>query len=112
MSLLHELQLIDEQISELNSKREKLMSSESFKKEAEFHAKLTGLMGEYGRSLKDIIKIFGTEEKQAPARRVRAEKTFKNPHTGEVVTVKSINNGQIKEWKAKWGQEAVMSWLQ
>lgn len=112
MSQLHELQLIDEQIRELNAKREKLMSSESFKTELEFSTKLNELLAEYGKNLKDITRLFGSEEKNRPARRARTEKTFKNPHTGVVLKVKNTNNGQLKAWKEKWGEEVVMSWLQ
>ena len=61
-----------------------------------------GLMHMIGKS---------TRTAKAPAgKRARKVKQYKNPHTGEVIETKGGNHKTLKEWKAKWGPEAVESW--
>ncbi|TDV40909.1 hypothetical protein EDF87_118105 [Pseudomonas helmanticensis] len=49
---------------------------------------------------------------QAPGtRKPRELKTYKNPHTGEVVETKGGNHKTLKEWKTKHGSDMVESWL-
>jgi hypothetical protein len=39
-------------------------------------------------------------------------KTYKNPHTGEVVQTRGGNHKTLNEWRKKHGKEAVQSWQQ
>jgi len=45
------------------------------------------------------------------ARKPRALKTYKNPHTGEVVETKGGNHKTLKKWKVEYSSEEVESWL-
>ncbi|GLU37607.1 hypothetical protein Pssp01_17000 [Pseudomonas sp. NBRC 100443] len=79
------------------------------------------LMGEYGKSLRDIVAILdpsvaavsirGTRASQ-PRRRERVVKVYKNPNTGEVVETKGGNHKVLKAWKAEHGNDVVESWQQ
>src|SRR5690554_6263374 len=40
----------------------------------------------------------------------RPLKTYKNPHTGEVVKTRGGNHKTLNEWRDKYGKEAVKSW--
>ncbi|MDT4852441.1 hypothetical protein FQZ97_866740 [compost metagenome] len=45
-------------------------------------------------------------------RRERVVKTYKNPHTGEVVETKGGNHKVLNAWKAEFGADEVKSWIQ
>lgn len=71
---------------------------------------MRALLGEYNKSLKDVIAIMdpqaGAKAGRPPAtsarptRKARAVKLYKNPHSGEVVETKGGNPKTLKEWKA------------
>jgi hypothetical protein len=78
------------------------------------------LMGEYQKSLRDIIALLDPESKmKAPrgaaakpvgTKRARKVKQYKNPHNGEIIETKGGNHKTLKEWKAKWGGDEVEGW--
>lgn len=98
-----------------------MKGDKGLEQEIEFETKLRTLLGEYNKSLKDIISILDPHarfkpSKAAPAplkstRKPRAVKHYKNPHTGEVVETKGGNHKTLKEWKAEYGSDTVESWL-
>ncbi len=78
-------------------------------------------MGEYQKSLRDIIALLDPEASRAgksprtakaptTSKRARRVKQYKNPHSGEVIETKGGNHKTLKEWKAQWGSETVESW--
>lgn len=119
MSLINEYRATEEAIKELQERLKALSQDDKLKKELEFETKLRTLMGEYSKSLRDIIALLdpdarparpGRAAKAAPAKRARKVKQYKNPHNGEVIETKGGNHKTLKEWKAKWGAETVESW--
>lgn len=116
MSLINEYRATEEAIKELQQRLQSLSNDEKLKKEIEFEEKLRALMGEYNKSLKDIILILdpaphraiGTAKK---AKRERAVKVYKNPNTGDVIETKGGNHKTLKAWKAEYGAEVVEGWL-
>lgn len=121
MSKLAEYRQLERHLAEQLAVLETMKSDKALEKEIEFEGKLRQLLGQYGKSLKDIISILDPQAglKQgkghaspAPAtRKPRLVKQYKNPHTGEVVETKGGNHKTLKEWKAKYGSETVESWL-
>ncbi|ARC77961.1 transcriptional regulator [Pseudomonas aeruginosa] len=121
MSRLAEFRAAEKALADQLAYLESLKNDAGLKKEIEFEQKLKQLMGEYGKSLRDIISILDPEVGQdvrkgtrsaAPQRRARAIKIYKNPHSGEVVETKGGNHKVLKAWKAEYGNDAVESWLQ
>jgi hypothetical protein len=117
MSKRQELRTVEQEIERLNAMREKLLNSPDLKKEMEFEGKLRELMVKYDVSLKDVIRLIDpVTSGKAPVgksgRAPRELKTYRNPHTKEVVQTKGGNHKTLKEWKAKWGADAVKSWVQ
>ncbi|TRX75418.1 histone-like nucleoid-structuring protein MvaT [Pseudomonas mangiferae] len=120
MSLINEYRTTEEQIKELQERLKALSQDEKLKKELEFEGKLRSLMGEYQKSLRDIVSLLDPEAKPskaprsvkaAPAsKRARKVKQYKNPHTGETIETKGGNHKTLKEWKAKWGGDEVEAW--
>lgn len=118
MSLINEYRATEEAIKELQERLKNLSQDDKLKKELEFEGKLRTLMGEYQKSLRDIIALLDPEAKvgKAPraakpvAKRARKVKQYKNPNTGEVIETKGGNHKTLKEWKAKWGAAVVEGW--
>ncbi|MEX6780415.1 histone-like nucleoid-structuring protein MvaT [Pseudomonas aeruginosa] len=119
MSLINEYRNTEEAIKELQERLQSLSADDRLKKELEFDQKLRALMGEYNKSLRDVIALLdpnaGKQTAKASGagkRSPRELKVYKNPNTGEVVETKGGNHKTLKAWKEKWGAEAVQSWLQ
>ncbi|MET0949474.1 MAG: histone-like nucleoid-structuring protein MvaT [Pseudomonas sp.] len=98
-----------------------LSQDDKLQTELEFEGKLRTLMGEYQKSLRDIIALLdpdakvgksprGAAVKTTGTKRARKVKQYKNPHNGEVIETKGGNHKTLKEWKAKWGGDEVESW--
>ncbi|MFU5275021.1 histone-like nucleoid-structuring protein MvaT [Pseudomonas aeruginosa] len=119
MSLINEYRNTEEAIKELQERLQSLSADDRLKKELEFDQKLRALMGEYNKSLRDVIALLDpnagkqtVKAARAGTRAPRELKVYKNPNTGEVVETKGGNHKTLKAWKEKWGAAAVQSWLQ
>ena len=119
MSLINEYRATEEAIKELQERLKNLSQDDKLKKELEFEGKLRTLMGEYQKSLRDIIALLDPDgkstkgaraRKPAVTKRARKVKQYKNPHSGEVIETKGGNHKTLKEWKAKWGADVVEGW--
>jgi len=98
MSLINEYRATEEAIKELQARLKNLSQDDKLKTELEFEGKLRTLMGEYSKSLRDIIALLDPESKvKAPrgavkttgTKRARKVKQYKNPHNGEVMKPKA-----------------------
>ncbi|MGI0646876.1 histone-like nucleoid-structuring protein MvaT [Pseudomonas aeruginosa] len=117
MSLINEYRQTEEAIKELQNRLTSLSSDGRLQKELEFEQKLRSLMGEYSKSLKDVIGILDPAATKGDkphgskgVKRARKLKQYKNPNTGEVIETKGGNHKTLKEWKEKWGAATVESW--
>ena len=120
MSLINEYRATEEAIKELQARLANLSQDDKLKKELEFEGKLRTLMGEYSKSLRDIIALLEPDAKMSKlprgavkttgTKRARKVKQYKNPHNGEVIETKGGNHKTLKEWKAQWGGDEVESW--
>ena len=119
MSLITQYRAKEEAIKELQAQLAAMEKDGSLKREMEFESKLRTLMGEYSKSLRDLIALLDPDSKvKAPrgavkttgTKRARKVKQYKNPHNGEVIETKGGNHKTLKEWKAKWGGDVVEGW--
>lgn len=118
MSMLQEYRQIEETIRELNERLQSLKNDDKLKKEIEFEEKLRSLMGQYNKSLKDVVAILDPDNKVASGKkastgtkRARKIKQYKNPNTGEVIETKGGNHKTLKAWKEQYGSDKVESWM-
>lgn len=118
MSLINEYRATEDAIKELQSRLAQLSSDDRLKTELEFEGKLRKLMGEYQKSLRDIINLLdptpaktGAKQAAPKARRARVVKVYQNPHTGELIETKGGNHRGLKAWKEQYGAGTVDSWL-
>ncbi|QAX82226.1 histone-like nucleoid-structuring protein MvaT [Candidatus Pseudomonas adelgestsugas] len=119
MSLITEYRATEEAIKELQARLKNLSQDNNLQTELEFEGKLRTLMGEYSKSMRDIIALLDPElTVKAPRSAVkitstklaRKVKQYKNPYNGEVIQTKGGNHKTLKEWKAKWGSNVVEDW--
>ncbi|MDF2643220.1 MAG: transcriptional regulator [Pseudomonas sp.] len=121
MSKLAEYRQLERHLAEQLEALEAMKGDKALEQEIEFESKLRELLGEYNKSLKDIVSILDPQSssrsgKTAPApakatRKARSVKQYKNPHSGEVVETKGGNHKTLKQWKAEYGAETVESWV-
>ena len=112
MSLINEYRATEEAIKELQARLNNLSQDGKLQTELEFEGKLRTLMGEYQKSLRDIIALLDPDSKvnKAPrggavkttgTKRARKVKQYKNPQNGEVIETKGGSHKTLKAWKAK-----------
>ncbi|MDH0730143.1 DNA binding protein [Pseudomonas sichuanensis] len=120
MSRLAEYRRLEQQLAAQLAELEALKGDDGLQKEMEFENKLRNLLGEYGFSLRDVINILDPKansrqvaaQEPASTRKPREIKTYKNPHTGELIQTKGGNHTVLKSWKSEYGAEAVEGWRQ
>lgn len=121
MSKLAEYRQLERHLAEQLQALEAMKGNKALEQEIEFESKLRELLGEYNKSLKDIISILDPQDSSRPgkaptapvkaSRKPRSVKVYKNPHSGEVVETKGGNHKTLKQWKAEYGAETVESWV-
>ncbi|BEH15182.1 histone-like nucleoid-structuring protein, MvaT/MvaU family [Marinobacter shengliensis] len=108
-------------MEKLAAELEQLEKDQALKGELEFENKVRDLMSEYKKSPKDFLQILlaidpsiaGVKADISTGTRAkRPMKTYKNPHTGDVVKTRGGNHKTLNEWREKYGKEAVQSWQQ
>lgn len=108
-------------MEKLSAELAKLEQDQALKHELEFENKVRDLMKKYDKSPKDVLQILGAIDPSVAGAKVdtaggsrpkRPMKTYKNPHTGEVVKTRGGNHKTLNEWREKYGKEAVQSWQQ
>lgn len=107
-------------MEKLAAELEKLEEDQALKSELAFENKVRELMGEYSKSPKDVVQILAAIDPSIASasssttgggnRAKRPEKTYSNPHTGEVVKTRGGNHKTLNGWREKHGKEAVQSW--
>jgi hypothetical protein len=106
------------QIKELQEEVAALEGSEDLKKEIAFKDALVELQNKFEKSNKDTLVILQQLDpsllsaQPTGTRKARPMLTYKNPHTGEVVKTKGGNHKTLKEWRDKYGKDAVDGWKQ
>lgn len=121
MSKLAEFRQLEQHLAEQMKALEAMKGDSSLQAEIEFEGKLRALLGEYNKSLRDIIAILDPQasrrQVQTPvakqgSRKPRITKVYRNPHDGSIVETKGGNHKTLKEWKSQWGSDEVESWVE
>jgi len=108
-------------VEKLSEELAQLEQDQALKGELEFENKVRDLMKEYKKGPKDVLQILsaidptiagGKATASVGSRAKRPMKTYKNPHTGEVVQTRGGNHKTLNEWRKKHGKDAVQSWQQ
>jgi len=108
-------------MEKLSEELAQLEQDQALKSELEFENKVRELMKQYNKAPKDVLQILSAidpsvagakADTSTGTRAKRPLKTYKNPHTGEVVKTRGGNHKTLNEWRQKHGKEAVQGWQQ
>ncbi|SFM42329.1 histone-like nucleoid-structuring protein, MvaT/MvaU family [Marinobacter zhejiangensis] len=106
-------------MEKLSEELRQLEQDQALKRELEFEDKVRELMTEYSKTPKDVLQVLaaidpsiagGKAEAASSGRAKRPLKTYKNPHTGEVVQTRGGNHKTLNEWREQYGKDAVQGW--
>jgi type IV pilus biogenesis protein CpaD/CtpE len=121
VSKLAEFRQLERHLAEQLQALESMKGDSALQAEIEFEGKLRTLLGEYSKSLRDIVSILDpgsagrslktSAVSEKVTRRARTLKVYKNPHTGESIETKGGNHKLLKTWKSEHGADEVESWL-
>lgn len=106
-------------MEKLADELQKLEEDTKLKQELQFEADIKALLKEYGFTAKHAFNVLvAVDPSLAPNAASksdgpkRAMKTYKNPHTGEIVKTRGGNQKTLNEWRKEYGAENVASWEQ
>ncbi len=111
---------IEAQIKSLENELRAIEANPRYAQERAFLDALEGLLGEYGKSLSDVVKILdpqATEPQRARGARgpapgtMRKKLRYKNPHTGEHIDTAGANNRTLKAWKLQYPNDNIKDWI-
>ena len=120
ISTYYEKQRMQEQLAR---ELEELENDKELKKELEFKDKLKELMSQYGKSAEQMLEVMAAIEPKI-AKKLNSDtasetgkpkrplKTYRNPHTEEVVQTRGGNQKTLKAWRDQYGKYQVESWLE
>lgn len=115
MSKLHEYLSAKKTLAELQAQLEALENDPAFTKDLEFQKKLEDLISEFGKSDNDVLIALGLNPSEIKSKGSngpkRSLKTYKNPHTGEVVKTRGGNHKVLNEWRKQYGKDVINSWI-
>nr|WP_297400154.1 histone-like nucleoid-structuring protein, MvaT/MvaU family [uncultured Marinobacter sp.] len=108
-------------MEKLAAELDQLEKDQALKSELDFEKDVRALMKKYDKSPKHVLQVLAAIDPSVAGakgdtstgtRAKRPMKTYKNPHTGEVVKTRGGNHKTLNEWREKHGKEAVQSWQQ
>lgn len=118
MNLIHEYRELEQIVADAKERMAAIEIDPEFASDKKFETKLRALLGEYHRSLRDIINLLDPESRSPAAfraakpktRRARQVTRYTNPENGEVVESKGGYHKTLKVWNEKYGKDVVKSW--
>ena len=111
-------------VKQLQDELQKMEEDKELRKELDFKEELNQLMEKYGKSGKDMLEVLatldssvknkleqsGSSSSSNDGRKKRPLKTYRNPHTGEVVQTRGGNHKTLNAWRQQYGKEEVARW--
>ncbi len=96
----------------------KLEEDQALKSDLKFEKEVRDLMSTHEKTPKDVLQILAAidpsiamgNSSASNGGPKRSMKSYKNPHTGEVVRTRGGNHKTLNEWRSQYGRETVKSW--
>lgn len=108
---------------QLQQEIQKMEEDKELRQELDFKEDLNQLMQKYNKSAKDMLEVLATMDSSvrnrieqggssgnSDGRKKRPLKTYRNPHTGEVVQTRGGNHKTLNAWRKQYGKEEVARW--
>lgn len=107
-----------EQKEQLEQELSRIEESESFQEDFKFLKELEELIELHGKSKLEVAELLNPTPTQKaiasftkPPRKARAERHYKNPHTGEEVKTAGGNHTVLKQWRKDYPEIDLKDWL-
>ena len=111
-------------VKQLQDELQKMEEDKELRKELDFKEELNQLMQKYNKSGKDMLEVLATLDSSVKnwmeqrgggsssndGRKKRPLKTYRNPHTDEVVQTRGGNHKTLNAWRKQYGKEEVARW--
>lgn len=117
MNKIHKLREFlakEKQLQALQQEVEHLAQSPAVQEVVKFKQALQALMEKFNLSEAEVLEMLRSSGTQTPVQETvkyqRAQKIFRNPHTGETLEIRSRNHATFQAWKRTYGEE-VETWL-
>jgi len=109
---------IQTQIASLQHELSEIERNPLYEKELKWAKDLEALMASHGKSAEDVVHLLGANVVAAPNRNrgskvgiPRKRNTYRNPHTGEEIQSASGNHKILKDWKTKYPNDDIKTWI-
>jgi nucleoid DNA-binding protein len=112
-----------EMLNQLQQEIQKMEEDKELRQELDFKEDLKHLMNKHDKSAKDMLEVLATMDSSvrnkieqgggsgnSDGRKKRPMKTYRNPHTGEVVETRGGNHKTLNAWRKQYGKEEVARW--
>ena len=112
-----------EMLNQLQQEIQKMEEDKELRQELDFKEDLKQLMSKHDKSPKDMLEVLATMDSSvrnkieqgggsgnSDGRKTRPLKTYRNPHTGEVVETRGGNHKTLNAWRKQYGKEEVARW--
>ncbi len=115
MSKLAYFRQLKEQKEQLERELQQMADTPQVQGALEFERELRQLMARYNANTNDVLNILRPSHGSGGGKKPKQYRpwplrTYRNPHTGEVVQTRSSNQAQIRAWRARWGDDVVNGW--
>ena len=108
-------------LDQLQKEIQQLEEDKELKQELNFKEELRSLMQKYDKSGREMLEVLAALDPAVQSRveqggagsdgrRKRPLKTYRNPHTGEVVETRGGNHKTLNAWRKQFGKEEVARW--
>lgn len=99
---------------QLQKELQAMEERQELKRELAFKSAVEDILKEYDKSVADLIALFADDAQvsitENKSRRKRTPAQYKNPHTGDIITVKGGRQKDYQEWVSTYGKDTVKSW--
>ncbi|WP_086480461.1 histone-like nucleoid-structuring protein, MvaT/MvaU family [Oceanospirillum sanctuarii] len=113
MSIINKYREKERLMRQLQEELQAMEEKQELKQELAFKTAIEDVLKQFDKSESDLIALFAGDEDVAEAgksRRKRTPSVYKNPQTGEEITVRGGRQKDYQEWIQQYGKETVQGW--
>ncbi len=113
MSIINKYREKERLMRQLQEELQAMEEKQELKQELAFKTAVEEVLKQFDKSESELLALFGASEDNAESgksRRKRTPSVYKNPQTGEEITVRGGRQKDYQEWIQKYGKETVQSW--
>lgn len=113
MSIINKYREKERLMRQLQQELQAMEEKQELKQELAFKSAIEEILEKFDKTSMDLVALFSDEESDAEpakARRKRTPSVYKNPQTGEEITVRGGRQKDYQEWIQQYGKETVQGW--